>query len=79
MKTEIKIDDINSCGIAIEARAAGINLITELATNGKSGDAKITIYQVGDVRVADTNGDPIWEEQDRAAFAELLDTEGIKN
>jgi hypothetical protein len=38
----------------------------------------VTVYQLGDMRVADTNGDPIWEEQDHAAFAELLESEGIK-
>jgi len=37
----------------------------------------VTIYQLGDVRVADTNGDPVWEESDSATFAELLESEGI--
>ena len=76
MKT-INIEDINSIGIAIEARAAGVTTVTQLGNNGKTGDARVTIYELGAVRVADTNGDPVWEEADRAAFAELLDTEGI--
>ena len=78
MKNEISIADINSIGIAVEARKAGITTVTTLGDNGKSGDARVTVYQLGDVRVADTNGDPIWEESDLAAFAELLESEGIK-
>ena len=73
----ISIEDINSIGIAVEARKAGITTVTLLGYNGKSGDARVTVYQLGDVRVADTNGDPIWEESDHAAFAELLESEGI--
>ena len=76
MKT-INIDDINSIGIAVEARKAGITTVIKLGSNGKSGDARVTIYQLGDVRVAATNGDPVWEESDLASFAELLESEGI--
>ena len=74
---KISIDDINSCGIAREARKAGITSATLLGHNGKSGDARVTIYQIGDVRVANTNGDAVWEESDHAKFAELLESEGI--
>ena len=74
---EISIADINSGGIAREARKAGITTATQLGDNGKSGDARVTVYQLGDLRVANTNGDPVWEESDHAAFAELLETEGI--
>lgn len=73
----INVEDINSIGIAVEARKAGISTVTKLGDNGKSGDALVTVYQLGDVRVADTNGDPVWEESDSAAFAELLESEGI--
>ena len=73
----INVEDINSIGIAVEARKAGISTVTKLGDNGKSGDASVTVYQLGDVRVADTNGDPVWEESDSAAFAELLESEGI--
>ena len=76
--SEINIANINSGGIAREARKAGITTITQLGDNGKFGDARVTVYQLGVVRVANTNGDPIWEESDHAAFAELLDSEGIK-
>ena len=73
----ISIENLNSIGIAVEARKAGITTATKLGDNGKSGDARVTIYQLGDVRVADTNGDPVWEESDHAAFAGLMESEGI--
>ena len=73
----INIENLNSTGIVAEARKAGISTVTKLGDNGKSGDARVTIYQLGDVRVADTNGDPVWEESDSATFAELLESEGI--
>lgn len=73
----ISIENLNSIGIAVEARKAGITTVTKLGDNGKSGDARVTVYQLGDVRVADTNGDPVWEEADHAGFAELLESEGI--
>jgi len=73
----INIENLNSAGIVAEARKAGISTVTKLGDNGKSGDAKVTIYRLGDVRVADTNGDPVWEESDPSSFAELLESEGI--
>ena len=73
----ISIENLNSAGIVAEARKAGISTVTKLGTNGKTGDAKVTIYRLGDVRVADTNGDPVWEESDPSSFAELLESEGI--
>lgn len=73
----INIENLNSAGIVAEARKACISTVTKLGDNGKSGDARVTIYQLGDVRVADTNGDPVWEESDSATFAELLESEGI--
>lgn len=78
MKTnKFNVAYINSIGIEVEARKAGIATVTFLGRNGKSGDERVVIYQLGDVRVADTNGDPVWEESDRAAFAALLKSEGI--
>ena len=74
----IDIRRINSRGISRQGKIEGINTVTHLGDNGKNGDARVTVYQLGDMRVADTNGDPIWEESDHAAFAELLETEGIK-
>jgi hypothetical protein len=75
---EISIEEINSRGIRLAAQIAGLTTIIRLADNGKIGDARLVIYQVGDLRVAYTNGDPVWEESDHATFAELLESEGIK-
>jgi hypothetical protein len=47
-----------------------------LADAGR-GDDRVTIYQIGCVRVANTNGDPVWEEADPCEFAELLAFAGI--
>ena len=78
MKTQIlSIDDINSTGIRIAARKDGITSIERLGDNRKHGDAKVVIYRLGVVRVAETNGDPVWEESDPTGFAELLESEGI--
>ena len=78
MKNEIiSIENINSVGIAREARKAGIATATKLGDNGKFGDARVEVYQLGDVRVANTNGDPVWEESDHVDFRELLESEGI--
>jgi len=62
MKTQIAIEDINSCGIQAQAKLDGITHVTLIGDNGERGDKKITIYQFGGTKVADTNGDPIWEE-----------------
>jgi hypothetical protein len=76
-RDEMKIEDLNSIGIAIEASRFGIDEVILLADNSKQGDARVTVYRVGDVRVADTNGDPVWEESDPSAFKDILDAEGF--
>jgi hypothetical protein len=78
MQNIIDISSINSREIYRRAKAVGIATVTYLGDNRKQGDARVTVYQFGDVRVANTNGDPVWEECDHAAFAELLETEGIE-
>jgi hypothetical protein len=80
MKTETcKIEDINSQGIEIEATRQGVS---ELDFLGKyqhpehpgSNDWTISIYRFPNgTRAASTNGDPIWEESDPQAFAEMLE------
>jgi hypothetical protein len=72
MQTQIQIADINSNGIKAQAQIDGISEVTLIGTNGKTGDAKTTAYWFGGVRVIDTNGDPIWEEQDPEAFHDLM-------
>ena len=77
MKTLIQITDINSNGIVSECEKMGIESIELLAEGHSDGDennpnSKVLFYMVGCVRVADTNGDPIWEEDDFATFAEMI-------
>ena len=65
-----------SLGIAAEMSDADIAEL--IATNGKQGDARVMVFEIRCVRVAATNGDPVWEESDAAAFAELMESEGIE-
>ena len=49
---------------------------TLIRDNGKQGDARLALYQCGDVQVIDTNGDAIWDTGNDpdvwpAAIAEL--------
>lgn len=70
----IKIENLNSAGIQAQARKDGITEVTKLASG-----PNVTIYQFGDVRVADTNGDPVWEESVASEdWQALLDEEGIE-
>ena len=71
--TTISINVINSNGIQAQGKIDGITEVELIGTNGKTGDAKTTAYWFGGVRVIDTNGDPIWEEQDPEAFAAMMD------
>lgn len=77
MKTMMKVEDVNSCGIEIECEKMGLTEIELLATDGV-GDNRIRVFQVGPVRVMDTNGDPVWEEADPQGFAEVLEERGIE-
>ena len=84
MKTLIQpITDINSHGIISECAKMGITHIELLAEGHSDGDtnntdSRVRFYEVGCVRVADTNGDPIWEEANEAIFAELIDACKVK-
>lgn len=79
----IHISKINSAGIAHEAQKAGLGTVElfgefEHPDHLGSKDWSIRLYFVGDACVADTNGDPVWEEDDPAAFAALLEEYGVK-
>jgi hypothetical protein len=52
--------------IAYECRKLGIapESLEPIATNGVTGDDLISVYELGGALVADTNGDPVWEESD---------------
>ena len=79
----IHISKINSAGIAHEARTAGLSTVElfgefEHPDHPGSKDWSIRLYFVGDTCVADTNGDPVWEEDDPATFAALLEEYGVE-
>lgn len=69
----INIYDINSTGIQAQGEIDGITELEIIGGNGKTGDAAITAYWFGPVRVINTNGDPIWEESDPEAFAAMME------
>jgi hypothetical protein len=75
---KISIEDINSAGIKAQAKIDGIKEITLLGTfdhpdHQSSNDWRIRIYDFGGVKVADTNGDPVWEESDPSAWADMME------
>ena len=77
-KDGIQVAEINSAGIVSECEKMGIESIELLAEghsdgNSNNSDSRVRFYMAGCVRVADTNGDPIWEEDDPRAFAELIE------
>ena len=79
----IHISKINSVGIAREAKKVGLSTVELLGEyehpdHPGSKDWSIRLYFVGDVCVADTNGDPVWEQNDPAAFAALLAEYGVE-
>jgi len=85
-KYEIEIAEYNSSGIRAIARQAGISHMRLIGSGYLPGhedqpDYRITFfalpYQGYEMRVADTNGDPIWEEEDQQYFAELAKSVGV--
>lgn len=75
------IEDINSSYIQSEAQEHGITHARFIAEGGE-GENHITIWGLTgadgiEFRVANTNALPVWEEQDAAEFAELLESVGI--
>jgi hypothetical protein len=80
MKPETrKIEDINSASIRAEAIRQGLIALDYLGKyyhpdHPDSNDWSIEIYEFPNgIRAAKTNGDPIWEESDSQAFAEMLE------
>lgn len=73
----VAVDDINSAGIRAACEKEGIDQIAligryEHPEHPGSNDWAIRLYAISDWRVADTNGDPVWEVADPAEFATLL-------
>lgn len=89
MKTyDIEISEFNSAGIRAEAKKHGITHMREIGSGyveGHEGEADwfIGFYALlnpkgWEFRVADTNADPVWEEVDQQAFAELAESCGVE-
>ena len=70
--TRVRYPDIRE-----RAMKEGLDTVTRIGSNHKTGDALVEVFQFGDARVAGTNADSIWEESDPAEFAALLQAEGI--
>lgn len=75
MSTEypIEIAKYNSAGIRAEAKSAGITHMREVAAGRDERGNAATVFALPtregwEVRVLDTNADPVWEEADRADF-----------
>jgi len=45
--------------------------------NGKTGDARVTVYEIDGGYVAETNGNPVYSNGDYYGFTALMDEEGI--
>ena len=79
MKTSIQpITEINSHGIVSECGKMGVDHVELLAEGHSDGnwgnsDSRVRFYLIGFRFVADTNGDPVWEENDPLAFDELAE------
>lgn len=79
----IKINDYNSASIKAIASKLGVTHMELIGEGHADGDTNnpnslIRFFKIGETRVADTNGDPIWEEEDMQAFAELADECGVE-
>lgn len=86
---DIEIAEFNSAGIRAEAArhkmATHMRMIGGGYASGHEGQADyyVGFYAIPDrlgreVRVANTNGDPVWEETDPQAFADLAESCGVE-
>lgn len=85
----ILISEFNSLGIQSEAAQYGITHMREIGGGYDSNhegqaDWYVDFYALPDpnypgceIRVANTNGDPVWEDGDPATFAELAESVGV--
>jgi hypothetical protein len=84
----IGIAEFNSTGIRSEAEALGITHMRSIGGGYAEGHEGEADYYVGfyalphpngqEFRVANTNGDPVWEEADPQGFAELAESCGVE-
>lgn len=83
----IEIAEFNSADIRHNAALLGATHMRLLASGHSDGNpdnpnSAVFFYAIPDKngdewRVADTNGDPVWEEEDTAAFRELAEACGV--
>lgn len=87
--TTVNIENLNSIGITVEMRRIGATDAELIGSGHSDGDPNnpnslVTFYAITnpangfEFRVADTNGDPVWEEEDMGAFAELAEDCGVE-
>lgn len=84
---DIEIAEFNSAGIRAEAKALGITHMRSVGGGYVEGHEGEADYYVGfyalphpygwEYRVANTNGDPVWEGPEGAGFAELAESCGV--
>ncbi len=84
MKYDIEISEFNSAGIRSVAKECGMKRMRFIGggyAKGHDGEADwyVSFYELssGDL-VANTNGDPVWQEQDPGGFAELAESCGVR-
>jgi len=64
---------------ASEAPIVGHPDMVELVTdNGKLGDERVVVYEIGHQRVASTAGALIWEKSDPCEYDDLMTDEGLE-
>lgn len=88
-KYDIEIAEFNSSGIKAEALRAGITHMRKVGGGFVEGHEGEADWYVGfyamlnkkegwEYRVANTNADPVWEEADAQAFADLAEQCGVE-
>lgn len=79
----INISDYNSIGIVEEAQRLGVETMKFIGSGHSDGNEQncnsvVNFFELSNgVRVAETNGDPVWEEADREQFAGLAVSCGV--
>jgi hypothetical protein len=77
MSNTISIDKITSIAIRHEATRLNALELVIAGDNGKTGDARVTVYEIDGSYVAETNGEPVYSNGDYYGFAALMEEEGI--
>ena len=76
----LEISKYNSADIRRIAEKAGVETMKLIGEGHSDGDlnncnSRVSFFELSDgMRVADTNGDPIWEDEDASIFAELAES-----